>query len=129
MRNVLVWFSGTNDIWGSSDSADTIITSISTACAARKAAGWQKVIVATILPRGPGNDANETKRQTVNASIRANYATYADGLVDIGNDATIGQATQNSNTTYYNADQIHPSEAGHAIIAGYMKTATDAAFA
>lgn len=44
----------------------------------------------------------------------------ADGLADVGADATIGQAGDELNLTYYE-DGIHPTEAGHVIIAGILQ--------
>jgi len=83
-----------------------------------------KIIVANIPPRI--TSGFNTARATVNALIAANWATYADALVDLASDATIGQDSSTSNATYYQADQIHMTAAGYAIVAGLFKTAFDA---
>jgi lysophospholipase L1-like esterase len=44
-------------------------------------------------------------------------------LIDVGNNATIGQAGQSTNTTYYNADGLHLVTAGYAIVAGLVLAA------
>lgn len=117
-HQVCVLFGGTNDLQGGATAATTY-TNIQTFCAARRSAGF-KVIVVTMLPRTPGT--YETGRQDLNTSIRTNWASFADGLADAGNDATIGQAGQYSNTTYY-VDGTHCTNAGYAIVASLVATA------
>lgn len=121
-KNVCVLLGGTNDLYFGADAATTI-TRISDFCAARQLAGW-KVVVCTILPRSDGSTPGsfEADRQTVNASIRANWATYADAIADIADDARIGEDNDEQNATYY-ADLVHMTPAGYAIVAGIVKDA------
>lgn len=127
---VVIW-GGTNDIASGATVADTY-ANIKAYCEARKAIGW-KVIVLSMLPRIEGGATTETKRQALNALLRADFpstmatnilsgASWADLLVDVGNDATVGQAGQNLNTTYY-TDGTHMAAAGYRIIAVYVKDA------
>lgn len=133
-RITLIAWSGTNDLYFGA-SATTTYDRIKAYAQARKAAGW-RVILLSVLPRtNSGTPAGfETDRQAVNASLRADFptgtayssvltgASYADYLVDVGNDATIGQAGQTTNTTYY-LDLVHLTNAGYAIVAAYVKNA------
>lgn len=112
-KNILVLFCGTNDIAGGADGATTYARALAY-CQARQAAGWLIVIV-TMLPRG---DATfEAKRVIYNNLVAANWQTFADAYYPAHLDANIGVASANTNLTYYNADQVHPINAGHAIIA------------
>jgi hypothetical protein len=54
-------------------------------CADWRAAGF-KVVACTVLPRNNGGlyAGFEADRQTVNAQIRANWASFADALADMG---------------------------------------------
>jgi lysophospholipase L1-like esterase len=122
-NNVVCFHGGTNDIQFGAD-APTTYGRIVTYCQARQAAGW-RVIVATITPRSdagtPGNF--ETIRQSVNTSIRTNWQTFANGLADIGNDANMGQASDQTNTQYYNGDLVHHNPYGYGILASYFQQA------
>lgn len=125
---------GTNDLYFGATAATTY-SRIAAYCAARKAAGW-KVIVLSILPRtNSGTPVTfEADRQTVNASLLADFptatgetniwtgASYADALVNVGADTTIGLAGQTTNTTYY-LDLVHLTTAGYAIVASYVQKA------
>ena len=113
---------GTNDITqGVADA--TIYANIQSICSAVVSQG-ANVVVFTLLPSAfvPPTGTFETHRQAINTLIR-NGGTCPYVVADAGNDATIGQAGQNSNTTYY-TDGTHPTAAGMAIIATYEKTAT-----
>lgn len=133
-RQVVIAWGGTNDLYFGASAATTYARIVAYATA-RKAAGW-RVILLTILPRSnsgtPGSF--ETDRQSVNASLLADFSTataesgiwtgaaYADYLVHVGGDATIGDAGDENNTTYY-LDKVHLTNAGYAIVADYVKKA------
>lgn len=128
----VVFLGGTNDLHNSVAAA-TVITRIQTFCAGRKAAGF-KVLVMSILPRSDaGNPGGfEAARATVNAALRADFnvattdarifkpaagITYADGFADIAANNVIGDAGDELNTTYYQADQCHMKPAGYTYLA------------
>lgn len=113
----LIW-AGTNDLAGGVAAA-TVYGRLETYCNARRAAGWDKVIVFTALPRSAeGDDAgHEALRAAFNALVRANYASIADGMVDVAADERIGGAGDELDTTYYNADRVHLNTTGQAVIA------------
>jgi lysophospholipase L1-like esterase len=119
--NVCVLAGGSNDIFYTD--ADPY-ANIVAYCQARRAAGW-KMVVCTITPRSDTSlPADfETKRQSVNSRLRANWQGYADALADFGNDASIGQAGQSSDTRYYAGDGAHHNVNGYAIRAGYVLSA------
>jgi lysophospholipase L1-like esterase len=127
--NVLIAFAGTNDIYSNSDTSDAATTTIGrveTYCGNRQAAGW-RVLVGTLLPRGdfPGTSTlpadkethHEARRQAVNTSLRANWSTYADRLIDFAADTRIGDDGDEDDTTYYLADKVHPNATGAGVLA------------
>ena len=133
-RTMLIAWGGTNDLYFGA-SAATAYSNIKTYAQARKNAGW-RVVILSILPRTAGSPpaSFETDRQTVNAALLADFpiatgqtnitsgGAYADYLINIGADTTIGLAGQTTNTTYY-ADLVHLTNAGYAIVADYVKRA------
>lgn len=121
-KNILSCWEGTNALQALQNPT-TVYNDIVGYCQARRAAGWRVVIV-TILPRtAAGTYAGfEADRQTVNAAIRANYATFADAIADVGADATIGAPGASNNVTYY-SDKTHLTTAGYAIAATLIKNA------
>lgn len=106
----------------------TQATNVGNYLLARRAAGADKVIVGTILPRGDGIldgsqngvDTNfEIYRQGYNAIIRgASWkSTYqVDGIFDFGAEPTVGAPGAWSNKTYYPDDNIHPGVAAYALL-------------
>lgn len=128
---VICW-EGTNDIYFNA-SAETAYTNLSTYCADRQAAGF-KVAVLTILPRNdfPGSSSlpsdqktnHDSRRATVNTNLRANWATFADALVDVAADAALDDETD---TTYFYTDLVHLNDAGYARVAALVNTALSSA--
>jgi lysophospholipase L1-like esterase len=104
---------GTNDSFNSVYYSD-----IQSICSSVTGTG-ASMIVLTNLPSTTGT---EVSRQAWNTLIR-NGGSCSYTVADVGNDSTIGQAGQNANLTYYQSDGIHPTAAGDAIIATYLKTA------
>lgn len=134
-KKIVVVWAGTNDLYFGA-SASATYANIKALCQSFKTTGFT-VIVLNILPRTNSGTPGtfETDRQTVNASLRSDFPTatgqtlitsgspgYADYLVDVGNDPTIGQAGQTTNTTYY-LDLVHLTSTGYGIVAGYVKNA------
>jgi lysophospholipase L1-like esterase len=119
-NNIVCFHGGTNDL-ASTDNATTTYNRIVTYCQARQAAGW-KVIVSTLTPRSdvsaPGDF--DTIRLALNANIRANWATFANALADIGADANMGTVGQETNNYYFNGDLLHHSPNGYQVLASYF---------
>jgi hypothetical protein len=122
-KNVCVFWGGTNDLRFGADMSTTLnrITSYS---AALRTAGY-KVLLVTMLPRSdvgtpPTFNAD---RLAINASLRANWTSYADGLIDIALDGRIGDAGDELIGTYWDTDRVHLIGAGLSIIADYVESA------
>ena len=84
--------------------------------AARKAAGWDKTVLCTVLPKVGA--AFLTARNTFNSIVTgAGWASTnnIDAICDFAANATVGADGAASNTTYY-PDNIHPSDAAVAIL-------------
>lgn len=111
-KNVVVCWEGTNSIWFGAN-ATTTYNDIVSYCTGRRAAGF-KVVVCNILPRTPFDGTQEGYRTTVNSNIASNWATFADARVDVAGDSRLSNA---ANTTYYQADGIHLTDAGYAVAA------------
>ena len=85
------------------------------------------IFVLTMIDRA--NGSQETNRQTYNTSIRngITVATIGTGpiyLVDIGGSSSpLGVSGNSTNTTYFQSDQIHLTEAGYNVIANYAYSA------
>lgn len=121
-RNILLIWAGTNDMSGGSADGATTYANYVTYCTARRATGF-KVIAFTIMNRGDAHNALwDTGQPIFNAALRANWADYADALVDVQAQATLQDT---ANTTYFNVDKIHLTNAGYSIVAALAKTAVD----
>lgn len=99
----LVW-GGTNDMLptdGDLEAADTYAAA-QTYCNARRAVGWDKILIFTATPRNTETTYN-TRRAAYNALLRAGYRNFADGLIDL---TTVPELDDPSNATYF-ADGTH----------------------
>lgn len=121
-NNIVVAWEITNDLFFGA-SAATAYSNIVTYCQGRQAEGFE-VVVLSVLPRsGVGVPSTfEADRQTVNTNMRANWASFADALADVGADDTIGVAGADLDTTLY-VDGVHMTDAGYGIVAGIVKDA------
>lgn len=92
-------------------------------CLRRKYKGF-KVMAFTVLPRsdGGGLAGFETKRQAFNTLVRNNYTQFAERLVDVAANTTIGDSGDENNTTYYQSDKVHLTAAGQTIIRDLANT-------
>lgn len=116
-RNVAAVFGGVND----NTTAATLHSRLATLCGAIRAAGFQVVVCSKIDCQSPAHAAwHATEYQALNALIRANYASYADAIADLGADSRLQDAT---NLTYYTADKTHLTSAGYGVIASIVAAA------
>ena len=116
-RNTVFVFAGTND--STAALAEQGIRSI---CTQAKLAGFN-VIVATLISRV---SEDSTIIQPVSAWVRLNWRSFADGIVDFQADPNMGCTGCYSNLTYFQSDQIHPTQAGQNILATLLTAATNA---
>lgn len=126
-RRVNAIWAGTNDLSGGTSGADVYAHLVSY-CNARRAAGWNRIAVFTALPRSevgivPGHEA---RRQAFNTLVRANYTTFADGLVDVAADSRIGDDGDELDRTYYDSDRVHLVNAGQAVVTELASPVIDA---
>lgn len=71
--------------------------------------------------QGVRQSGGEDEQQRVNARLREEIGRYADALADLGADLTIGPADAATNRAYFQRDGIHPTVAGHAVIAAIVQ--------
>ena len=118
-KSIVICWGGSNDlaVFGRSDT--DVYNDIASYCSGRQTTGF-KVIVLTILPRTDCTAGEETYRQSVNTSIRANWATFADALVDVAADTRLDDF---NDATYFYTDKIHLTDAGYAVVASLINTA------
>lgn len=120
-KYVLVVRVGTNPA-----SSDPVVAAarVRTYCLARQAAGWH-VIICPLPSRNDGNIVNfdTAYAQPYNAII-AGWGTSdgVAGVVSSADSVMYGTSAATNQTTYFNADKIHPLTAGHA----RLKTDLDA---
>lgn len=116
---IVVGWEGTNDLFLGATPA-TSISRLTTYYSGRKAEGY-RVVVMTVLPRSSVGVSGtfEADRQTINASLRANWPTYADALVDVAADPRIGDQGDETDTTYY-ADLTHLNNTGYGVVASLV---------
>lgn len=117
-RNVLVFWEGTNSIAnGQTDSQ--AYSSLRTYVDAARAKGF-KVIVLTVIARTSFTAGMNVYKDAYNATVRANWTSFAEGFVDVAAD---GRFTNSANLTYYNADGTHLTATGYAAIASLVAPA------
>jgi hypothetical protein len=125
--NVVCIAYGTNDL-GANATAATTYTNLQTIASQYKSAGFNKVIIGTVMPRntlftaGQTHAGYEAARLALNTSIRAGIGTDFDVLADVGADAIMGNDANINNVTYFQ-DALHPTLAGNALMAPYWVNA------
>lgn len=123
VTNILCGWEGGNDIYFNGD-ASAAHTRYVAYMQARQAAGFY-TLAFTCPPRdqsttfGDNSAQFNTKLDTFNSLVRANWASYADALVDVAADSRFS----GYNLTYYNADKVHYTDTGYGVVADLVKTA------
>jgi lysophospholipase L1-like esterase len=122
VSNILFAWEIGNDIYFNGD-VSAAQTAFQNYCTARRSAGWDKIIVIGLTPRNQstsfGDDitAFNTKLQSADTWLKANYGTFADAFVDIRADSRLSDYT---NGAYY-VDGIHYTNAGYGVVAELAK--------
>jgi hypothetical protein len=123
--NTLLMSAGTNDIGTASTGpgvtdAQLEVTVQSYASKAR-ATGY-KIWLTTIMPRNDTTVAwdatKEGYRVAYNSWLKANWASFADGLIDW----TLIPETADPNSVTYFQDKLHPTDALQQIMGAYLQT-------
>lgn len=120
--NTVLIEGGTNDL-GAGASLATMQANIQSFCGNARATGFV-VCVTTIGRRNDPADGWDSTKDAVRASyntwLRANYASFANYIVDLDN---ISELSDPLNTTYYNADHLHWTDATNVIVANAIRSA------
>jgi hypothetical protein len=117
-KAVIVDFSGVKDISEGKTAAEILALAEGYADA-RRAAGFSKVLTATVTANSGYTAPQEAVRVAYNALLVANANRKFDAVIDI---ASLPHAADPANTTYY-TDGIHPSNALAAEFAQLAYTA------
>jgi lysophospholipase L1-like esterase len=123
-RRVVFLLAGTNDLTIGARTAAQIYADIQTYAGLVRADGG-KIIVSTILPNSAWDATQQTTRNTLNTSIRTNWASFADGLADFALDPVMGPQAAASDLTLY-LDGLHPTELGNRYLAQVALSAINA---
>lgn len=92
-------------------------------CQERKAAGVDKVFIGTIIDRAPGGLAyTDAQRWEFNDLIRANFASFADGVIDFAAISEMGPDGTWADSRYF-WDGIHPTDTGSRLLAETARAA------
>lgn len=115
-RNIVVVMSGLNDLYIGRTAADTYADLVDV-CTALVAYGWE-VFVCTVTAANPLYFPT-AEREAYNDFIRGGAAGMGATLIDPGANEFIGVTGADENPTYF-IDRVHPTAAGHAILAGLI---------
>lgn len=116
---VAVGWGGVNDGHAGFDAA-TIWSRLQTWAGIVRGLGCKVVLCTEIDDQGAAGNAvnwHSTIWPALNTLIRAGWAAVADGLADLGADSRLQDA---ANTTYFNADKLHLTDAGYGVVAGLV---------
>lgn len=116
-NSILIAWEGSNDIQFGASLA-TAQSRWNTYFSARASAGWAsngcKLVACTVIPRGDSSAPKDAIRDDFNDWLRSNYTDYATHLVDLAADSRLQDT---GNTTYFDADTVHLTTAGYAVVA------------
>jgi lysophospholipase L1-like esterase len=113
-QNVLVVWIGVND--GAALTAQQIYDNVKAYCLARRAAGCHKILLCSDIDSQANMTWHNTTWPAYRALTDADHS-FADGYADLGADPRLQNALD---LTYYNADKIHLTAAGYAVVAGIV---------
>ncbi len=125
--NIMCMWELTNDIYVGGVSAATAYANYKSYLSAVYAGGFRNFIVLTCLPRGSSSPL-EAIRIATNTLVTSSLVTDMLALhsdfnivvLDVGSNATIGLPGSQNNATYFNADLIHLTPAGYAIVVAML---------
>jgi lysophospholipase L1-like esterase len=118
--NVEILFAGTNDV-NSGTSASAIYVTLRSIIADARAAGFQRVTIATLIARNNSNDTTQEMPTIIslNGLIRSywNSDLSADALVDFFANPAFSTQAGACNATYYQSDCVHLTALGYYTLA------------
>ena len=118
-KSILCLLGGHNDLNNAVTGAN-LYTSVTTYHTMAKATGY-KTIAMTVFSSALLTAGEETQRLDFNSRLSADHS-FADGFVDLAADARLQNP---ADTTYFNADGVHLTDAGYAVIAALVKPVLD----
>lgn len=128
-RPVFIINTGTNDLANATGAEGTLRTNVSALAAKfRLAVPNCKIVLCAILPRtatfigGQTSGGFDTDRLAHNTWRAGLVGTEVDAYCDWTTDAAFDAAADAANATFF-SDQIHPTTAGHALMAKYLEAA------
>lgn len=117
--NVVVLWGGINDI-AMGQTTPEVYSRLVSLSRHLKSLGW-RVLVCTLF-----SALNfETQRVAFNGLVQNNWWQFADGIIDLASDATLGPVGACSNATYFQPDGIHLKDAGYALVGALEQTAIE----
>jgi hypothetical protein len=118
-KSILVLMWGINSFIAG-QSAATVQAATTAEVAAALAAGWDEVIVSTVFHAGTTvlSAGQNTQRTTYNSWLLANFGSI--GAIACADPAANVNLSNATNLTYFLADQLHLTNAGHTVLAGVM---------
>lgn len=118
-RSSVAIMGGTNDIGFDGATDLTLRTYIQSYAAKARATGF-KIYPITILSRNDAswNGTKEGYRAAFNSWLKANFASFADGVIDLD---SVPESQDPSNLTYYQ-DGLHPTDALDRLLAAKMQS-------
>ncbi len=112
---VAILFAGTNDVDAFGISPEGALGNIAAWVSKIKAAGCRAFVGTMVSRQSPGGDAN---KDALDALILSQYKVIgADGVIDFAANPLLGADGASTNATYFYADDIHPTAAGHVLLA------------
>lgn len=134
-KRVLTIQIGTNDLGTNGATAGygaTLYSAMTSYIASARAAGFTHIILCTLLPRADTNWTPQTTQrwiemQSYNSLVLANSAG-ADAILDLTAVAGMGTFTDANNAAAYQ-DKLHPTAAGHQLLAPAYAAAINAVLA
>lgn len=115
--NILYLDGAVNDFFASRTAAQ-VYADIKSICTDARSVGYSKIIVAKCCNYGAA--VSHGQRTTYNGLLAGGVGLDCDLLIDQDNTVAL---TDPSNTTYFNADALHPNDAGHLAYAGMVQAA------
>lgn len=115
---IVVFWEGRNSMvpTGGNETPAQSYSATTTYVQGRRAAGF-KVIVCTIIDDQGSDDAGFTANQIAYNNLAVANTAGADLIVRLDQDSRLSDAT---NATYFNADKIHLTDAGYAVVAALV---------
>lgn len=129
VTNIILVWEGTNDLANNTINGTTAYNNLVSYCTTERAKGF-KIVIATIIyrdqtiitnPSGKSDSEFNTERLAANALIRANWTSFADGLMDLANEPGLMAYNPSDGFNYYYLDHVHLLDAGYARVAYLFK--------